>query len=352
MYTIKDYVKWWGELDWKQEPLKTEDIVVLSSLMYCPYEELLGKDYKGKTLGELNELVYINRKPTNDWGWQVSLFETWLDLPNYRRFANVKLANFEAVTDSDEQFAAATYEVGDCVVVAFRGTDTTMIGWKEDIDIAYQGTLPSQQTALKYLNHELQKYDKLYITGHSKGGNLAMYSAAYCDTPVKIVKVFNLDGPGLCYDAYRDKWALIKDKLVTLVPYGSIIGVILGYGANYAVVSSTARGFNQHDTFTWEFDGPHLNYVGELSDRSRKLSETFHEFMNKTKDEDRKVLINTLFKLADILEVDDVDDLLSNLLPSAPNMIKMMHNLDPQEKKILRELGKTFVRSGIHTITS
>ncbi|MBQ0041608.1 MAG: DUF2974 domain-containing protein [Clostridiales bacterium] len=352
MDRIQDYVRWRGDLGWDIVPITTEDIVVMCSLTYNPFEELKG-DFKGKTLGELNNRIYVNGKlPRTAAGWQKKLFKMWKELPLYPRFADVKLADFLFVpsTDEDEQIAVATYELPGCAVVAFRGTDTTMADWKESLEIAHQGLLPARKSAVDYLNATLERYDRVYVCGHSKGGSLALYSSAHCNNQDKIVKIYNLDGPGLDKDSYDDNWTDIEERVHTIVPEGSTFGVIIGYGANYAVVSSTSKGFNQHDTFTWKFDGPHLNYVEKLSAKSRVVGKTFHKFMEESSEEDRRTLVDTVQRLADATEADDTTNIVAKIAASAPKVVREVKNMDESDKKTLKKLGKQFVSHGIETI--
>ena len=349
MDRIQDYVRWRGDLAWDIVPITTEDIVVMCSLTYNPYEELTG-DFRGKTLGELNHRIYVNgRLPRTAAGWQKKLYKMWKELPLYPRFAGIKLADFLFVqsTEEDEQIAVATYELEDCAVVAFRGTDTTMADWKESLEIAHKGLLPAREKAVEYLNDALERYDRVYVCGHSKGGNLALYSSAHCKHQDKIIEIYNLDGPGLDKDSYDNKWHHIEERVHTIVPEGSTFGVIIGYGANYAVVSSTSKGFNQHDTFTWEFDGPQLNYVERLSTTSRVVGQTFHKFMEESSEDDRRTVVDTVQRLADATRTEDTTNFVVKLAARAPHVVKEIKNIDDETKQTIRRLGKKVASDAI-----
>ena len=342
MDRIQDYVRWRGDLGWDIVPITTEDIVVMCSLTYCPFEDL-SSGFKGQTLADLNNRIYKSGKlPHSAAAWQKSLFKMWKELPLYPRFAHVKLADFLFVQSTDEadQIAAATYEIADCAVVVFRGTDTSIADWKESIEIAHQGLLPSRDKALDYLNETLKHYKRVYVCGHSKGGSLALYTSAHANKQERIVAIYNLDGPALDKESYDNKWANIEDRVHTIVPEGSTFGVIIGYGANYAVVSSSSKGLNQHDTFTWEFDGPQLNYVEKLSTTSRMVGKAFHKFMEESSDEDRRTLVDTVQKLADAAEVEDTTNIVAKLAIKAPNIFKEIKNIDERDRQTLRRLGK------------
>lgn len=358
MDKIQDYVRWRGDLDFSVRPLTTEDIVVLCSLMYCPWEELQELDYRGRCLGQLNSWVYQKGKlPKNAAGWQKNLYSLWQVLPEYPRFADIRLADFMATTSDDEesQIAAAVFEIdggerGDLAVVAFRGTDTTVSDWKESLEIGHHGLLPARNIALDYLNAALAKYERVYVCGHSKGGNLAMYSAAHADNQDRIAWIYNLDGPGLDKDSYDNNWTDIEARVTTIIPYGSTIGVMMGYGANYSVVSASVKGLGQHDTFTWEFNGPHLNYLDKMSTKSRVVGKTLHRFLESTSEDDRRLVIDTVRRLADTAETDDTNDLAKSIAKRAPKIIRHIRNIDEEDKAALKDLSKKLIEHGVQTI--
>lgn len=352
MDKIQDYVRWRGDLGYAVQPFSTEDIVVLCSLMYCPWEDLQERSYRGQSLGELNAWIYRDGElPRNAAGWQKKLHKMWKILPEYTRFADIRLADFMATTDDadEDQIAVATFELDDAdrtvAVVAYRGTDTTISDWKESLEIAHHGLLPARQIALDYLNSALDRYEHVYVCGHSKGGTLALYSAVHADRQERIESVFNLDGPGIDRASYEVAgWEKIKERTTTIVPAGSVFGVMMGYAPNYSVVSSGAVGFNQHDTFTWDFDGPHLRYVDKLSEKSSRIAGSFRDFMEESDEEERRLLIDTVQNLVDQAETDDVNALAVNAIKRAPQIIKHIRNIDKNDKAALREITKKLIR--------
>ena len=124
------------------------------------------------------------------------------------------LVDFQDIYDSqDKQFAAVTYVIPNGpTVVAFRGTDSTIIGWKEDFMISYT-SVPSQDLALSYaIKHVGEADGDVIILGHSKGAHLALFAAAHLEEKYqdKLLHVYLNDGPGFNPDIL-DKSLIYKD---------------------------------------------------------------------------------------------------------------------------------------------
>lgn len=315
------------------------DLAIFSEIIYAPFEDVEYDNYKGCTLGELNPMLFRDGKPFGNWDWAHSVLKLWQELPQYSRFASATLDNFYSnfQPEINEQFAAATFGYGNMAVIVFRGTDMSIVGWKEDFDMGYKAPLPCHIEAVEYINAEIPKYDQVYVAGQSKGGHLAVYASACADDKKRIVKILSVEGPGIDKQTYKEHWREIKDKVEILLPQQSVVGMIIGYGGNYSVVRSDASGLLQHDTFTWVVDGDHF-VTEKLSKLSIYLYTTLHDFVEGTSDEERGVLIQTLFRMIDSLGVDDVESLGKAILDNAMKPINVLINLDDAEKEVLRKL--------------
>ena len=89
------------------------------------------------------------------------------------RFSGIEMGAFLEQFDGDEQtqFAAVTYRLpSGMLVVTFRGTDDSLVGWKEDFNMAFQYPVPAQVTAADYLTRvaELWKDVPIVLTGLPK----------------------------------------------------------------------------------------------------------------------------------------------------------------------------------------
>ncbi len=202
------------------------------------------------------------------------------------RYGDTRIKNCIEIIDEDieMQFSAMTLELDNhTAYIAFRGTDDHIVGWKEDFKMSFMDVVPAQKKALDYVNAVASKYRNIYIGGHSKGGNLAVYSAVFADKRVKnkIVAVFNNDGPGfkqrlLSTPEYLD----ITDRIITLVPQSSVVGMLLEHEESYSVVRSTQKGVLQHDGFSWEVMGADFVYLSDVDDDCKTVDMTVKKVLN------------------------------------------------------------------------
>lgn len=359
MENIFDYLKWRGDLSFDSVPIGIEDVAVLAQLSYCPFEDLGHIDYEGRTLQDLNSIIYYQGEPKTKFDWVKNTYRLWKEIPNYTRFANVKVLDFSFKTSNaetmrviDEQFAVASFEVGNTVVVAFRGTDLSISGWKESINMGRDDLVPGQKDAIEYINSLDKKYKNVIVCGHSKGGNLALYAAAYANDKDRIKAVYNFDGPGVRKNTHESKdWNHISDKILSIIPKSSIVGVLMGYAAEYKMVNSSAlTGLSQHDMFTWVFDGPHFEYTDKISILSQLTSDVMHDFIADSTDHEREVLINTISKALDATAADSTENLASSMLANLGKINQINKNLTEEEKDVLKKLKSKLTEDGLTQI--
>lgn len=365
MDNIFDYLKWRGDLSFDTVPISVEDIAVLAQLSYCHFEDLGQIDYEGRTLQDLNSIIYYQGEPKTKFDWVRDTYRLWKEIPNYPRFANVKLldVSFKKSEDynnrnvhldekNDEQFAVASFEVGDTVVVAFRGTDLSISGWKESINMGRDELVPGQEDAIEYINSLDKKYKSIIVCGHSKGGNLALYAATYANDKDRIKAVYNFDGPGVRRNTHESKdWNRISDKILSIMPKSSIVGALMGYAAEYKIVNSSAlTGVSQHDMFTWVFDGPHFAYTDKTSMLSQLTSDVMHDFIADSTDHEREVLINTISKVLDATEADSTENLASSMFANLGKINQINKNLTEEEKDVFKKLKSKLTEDGLTQI--
>ena len=279
-----DYLRNYGGTPFTEMPFCAADSFVLCQSFYLPVENVYGNlDPKHLTLRELYmksfELRGAKHKAVGVvLTRQVSIRA--VEVARSERFGSAKVVDFTSVftTSPAVQFAAMTLELSDgTAAIVFRGTDDSIIGWKEDVDILVKRGMPSHKLAQDYLERIADHYDNIVICGHSKGGNLGLWAVLKCQeaTRAKVKALYNLEGPGFynyhlySTPAYRE----FLDRYYHIIPHGAFIGVMLAHDDDYLVIKSSApSGPIQHDLTYWMIEDNHpiymdgLNFVGRFND--------------------------------------------------------------------------------------
>ena len=362
MQNLMDYLAWRGDLDLDAAPICEVDLAVLAAVVYFPFEEIMGDNITGMTLAELDAAYHDALQKRVVLPFDESLNNLQAPLAASRRFGNVRLRRFvhstedNEVDELDKQFCAATFSFPtragkETAVVAFRGTDATMVGWRENFTMGYADSVPAQHDALAFLNEELTRFSRVYVCGHSKGGNLAMYSAANAKAQDRVLSVLNLDGPGLS-DAVlaTPAWAGIKPRVTTLVPQSSIIGMLLGLGEPREVVVADGASIAQHDLFMWHVLGTSFVRAEARTASSEVFDKGIDEYLATNTEEERKHFVYGLFKLLMAGGATTTDELVPSLMKTLPGRLRGSgrkgEELTDEEREELKEFVGCLRRAG------
>ncbi len=323
-------------------PLNELDVLAFTELTYLPFDNLL--DQSVNRLSDVATRVpRENTMLTNKERLQL------LDqLASHKRFKNSKLSNFvnEIDTEQQKQFAAMTYRLNlDTYLIVFRGTDDSIIGWKEDFHMTYMKEIPAQKHALIYLEDFFKQYpkQKVIIAGHSKGGNLAVFAASQIQPELqeKISAVYTYDAPGLQAQLTETTgYQEIIPKIQRFVPQGSVIGMMLEVPDTPIVVKSTALGgIAQHNTFSWLTEGHHFVQLEEISSESLQIKDTLKEWVDSVPDEELELYFDLFF--GTILEsgINSINDLSSiSAIEHIHQLVSQAKTLEPEQVEVLRNL--------------
>lgn len=362
---ITNYVIQYGNKDFNEMPLNDVDCLIFSQLSYINYDGYVFSyhDLKpGIYLKDMLEYVdnddlyhgIIMGKETKE------LFKI---LVTTNRYQNLIL-NFYTnnIEKGMEQFCAITFLSDSFTYVSYRGTDVTFTGWKEDFKMTFTPVIPAQLSAVKYLNAIGNLTSgALYVSGHSKGGNLAMYAFMNCNEDIKrkVVRVYNHDGPGFKNEVFEsENYKNAKNRMISIFPYSSIIGMLLHQEGEYRVVESNRFSIMQHDPFSWIVEDGNFKYCEELSESSRVFSKSLNEWLNTVEEEKRELFVNTIFDVMEASGVNEFFELPDNFLQNAINMIKKTQTIDAETRKFcmqtIRSLFSSLSRNasaqGIHMI--
>lgn len=352
MANITDYLKWRGDLSFKQSPFNEVDNLILAELSYIEIDKKLRE--KPITIKEAI-IAYLKKYDEKQIRSQFALSKDpipfFKELQISKRFSNLIITNYvnKISRKEEKQFSAMVIKLNwNTIYVAFKGTDNTLIGWKEDLNMSYMGAVPSQQEAVAYLNKVVAfKHRHIYLGGHSKGGNLAVYAAVNCKKKIqnRIQKIYNNDGPGF-QDEFISQNAYLKilPKIETILPETSIIGMLLTQKGEYKVIKSNSIGIWQHDCLTWQVEGKNFISIKEVNETSNKIKKMVMDWLQDVDKKKREVFINTLFTILVNNKMNTVEDISKLKLRKIPGLVKEITKLDEETRKIIAEALKELMR--------
>lgn len=304
MAGLFDYLQWRGDLTFSQVEINDIDMLIFSVLSYLRLEDIVSPDFdKPLSVENVNNKFDLLEDKTGRFRVEDDI-ELLKSVSNTERFKNVKLTAYRSVfiPEEDTQFSAVTFIVDDklwCPV--FRGTDNTLVGWKEDFNMTFQDGVPAQRLAAEYIK-ELYKYKKCRIItgGHSKGGNLAVYAASKNSERIqkRIERIYNFDGPGFTEFLLNDSGYLnIVPKIHTVIPQSSVFGMLLQREESHSIIRSNNFSLFQHDPYSWEILGNGFIPESELTADAKIFDKTFQNWINGMTIEERNLFFDSLFDL-------------------------------------------------------
>ncbi|MGN1148870.1 MAG: DUF2974 domain-containing protein [Lachnospiraceae bacterium] len=347
--TITGYIKKYGDYTFMEKPINDVDSLVLCQFCYLKFDglvPLVTENRKSVTLQEIYahpdyEKLYADERYEKD---NRALFEALL---HSRRFKHMKMNCYINIveTEWETQFSAITFLLEDSTMyIAYRGTDETIVGWKEDFNMAFQSPVPGQAYAAKYLNIVTGRlYNRFYVGGHSKGGNLAVYAAMNCTSQVqeRIIKIYSMDGPGFRKEVLEKyRYDEIADRIVKILPHSSMVGMLFETSPNYKVVESRTFGLLQHNPYTWLIEGDDFVYVKDLYESRRFADDTLNEWVESMDEEQRKIFVDTLYQVVSASEAENLIDLTADWKKSMNGIVAAMKEVDDETKQMLKKIIK------------
>ncbi len=380
MANIEDYILWRGDLNVVQAPFNNVDNLILSNLVYLTFKNIVPELSYTKpsilnkftglfTQDNSSEKKYItihdavaDMNIQTDENHHVKIskdIEMAVKLANSKRFGNMKLMYYVDKYDEniETQFAAITIIMEDnTAYIAYRGTDTSLVGWKEDFNMSFMDKVPAQVEALKYLETVSSLINMpLRIGGHSKGGNLAVYSSLYIDKSVqdRIIKVYNNDGPGFKSSRLKTKeYNAMQDKIDTIVPQTSIIGMLLEHEEEYIVIKSNETLIMQHDPYSWEVLGPDFVKMEGTTSSSQLIDTTLRQWLNDMTIEQREQFIDLLWEVIGASKAKSFSEMAENIFANAVKIGKKINQLDDKSKEILSTAFSMLIKSAKNAIVA
>lgn len=356
MKNMLDYIKEFGHVSFEERAFSEIDALVLTELEYLPLENVVPSDENGEnfvTVKEIAEYMQEHKQELFDENPMMitqerhEVSQVIADAP---RFQSLKFFGVVSVWDKDttKQFAAVTVEVEPSVrLVVFRGTDETLIGWKEDFLMTYSPLVAAQTDAKEYLAKQASLFDgDLMISGHSKGGNLAIYAAATQeeDVQLRIVDIFCFDSPGLYRSVLETKgYQNIVPLAMRYIPQDSLVGLMLESEVPYVIVKSNASGAMQHSAMTWEIEDGQFIKMEKLTKNSQLNDQTFKKWTESVSDEELELFWNVFFELLFSVGIDTVNDLYGQFMHYVQEFLKAAGNMDEEKRELLTRIALLLV---------
>ena len=356
MKNMLDYIKEFGHVSFEERAFSEIDALVLTELEYLPLEKVVPSDENGEdfvTVKEIAEYMQEHKQELfaeNPMMITEERHEVSQVIADAPRFQSLKFFGVVSVWDKDttKQFAAVTVEVEPSVrLVIFRGTDDTLIGWKEDFLMTYSPLVAAQTDAKEYLAKQASLWGgDLMISGHSKGGNLAIYAAATQteDVQLRIVDIFCFDSPGLYRSVLETKgYQNIVPLAMRYIPQDSLVGLMLESEVPYVIVKSNATGAMQHSAMTWEIEDGQFIKMEKLTKNSQLNHQTFKKWTESVSDEELELFWNVFFELLFSVGIDTVNDLYGQFMHYVQEFLKAAGDMDEEKRELLTRIALLLV---------
>ncbi len=339
MPNIIDYSKYYGTKTFSEVPFNDIDALILAKLSYLNFSEV--KNLLPSTIEKVSKdyfYVVTNEKVKNKKSVYKYAHSLLGYIKNTPRFKDIEIINYSRVVDTEKQFGAMTFKYDDWIYISFEGTNEYISGWREDFDLSNKYPIPSQKLAINYLKEISSSHKKIYIGGHSKGGNLAIISAMESSKQIKnkIETIYDFDGPGVREQEFNsNKFQELIPKIKKYVPKGSLIGMILYSTPNYYVVSSSNKGILQHHAVSWQCFGSY--FILDKQDKSSiNFSESIKDFLKNNSEEDIRNFVEAIFNVLKKSDITTTETVSLKKIIKCVNYIREFKTDENTKDKLLK----------------
>ncbi|MBC2576714.1 Mbeg1-like protein [Peptostreptococcus canis] len=361
MDNIMDYLNWRGDLTFEQDEINEVDNLIFCELSYLnintsggsTLEEVANRYFQNDTLNEKE------RKSTS----LITRIEGLLrKASNTNRFRKVVVSDFISKFDEikEVQFCAMCFKFkDDSIYIAFRGTDDTLVGFKEDFNMSFSTSIYGQEYSAKYLRSIMKKYkkEKIFVGGHSKGGNFAVYSVMGLDDKNinRVEIVYNNDGPGFSSEVViSSKYKKTVKKVKKIMPKSSVVGILMKDNENRKLINAIgSTGFIQHDGFNWEVKGNKFVEEKRLTKDIVFIDKTLKHWLENTSDEEKAAFVDEFYELIiKTTKAKRISEISNKRLKVAIKILMEMSDLEPEKRELMLKMISQFVKSGSQIIKS
>ena len=354
MANIFDYITWRGDLRFTQSPFNPVDNIIFSQFAYLPLDGIAPgpSPYDGVESGSISvrrAAELFKEKLQNDPDIEQAIIfkedpALLRAMGSSQRFGNCRLYGYVNLIDIERevQFAAVCVDTGDdsCFIV-YRGTDLTLIGWKEDFKMSFSEVVPAQIEAAHYLEKMAQKIKgHLRVGGHSKGGNLAIYAASQCSAKIqhRITDIYSNDAPGFHEKVIASNgFAEIKERIHAFIPQESVVGLLLEHGNIPHVIKSAQAGLRQHELHSWEVTHNDMVHLNSVTQGSLFVNKTLREWIDALDIAHREQFFEALYTILSASQAKSLPELGSLWFRNAGLMLKTLGDIDDSTRDLIRK---------------
>lgn len=350
MSNILDYLDWRGDLTFEASPFCEVDCVILARLSYIAFDNIVPNDFFSSISIKEAADKYLS---TPDAAAKVYIsqdIDLLIKLAKSQRFKDLKLCGYVNQIDleTQKQFSVLTINLrDDWHFTSFRGTDNTLVGWKEDFNMCF-GPVPSQRLAVEYLNRVGRSISgNIVVGGHSKGGNLAVYAGAFCEKAIqeKITTVYNFDGPGFHDEVLEtERYQQVCQRIKTFVPQSSVVGMMLGHGESFVIVHSGESGLLQHDVYSWEMERDRFSYVQAVTNSSRFVDSTLKHWLAEVEPEQRERFVDAVYAVLLETNAKTVKEVSENKFGNGKILLRALKKLEEEDRKAVLQALRALAR--------
>lgn len=347
--TIIDYLKEYGDISFRELPMNEVDSLVLCQFAYLKFDGMVPGIQENRPSVRLKELAEHPdyEKLFADERYEKVNRQLMEGMLSGRRYRNLKMNCYINIVEKEweTQFSAITFLLEDgTLYIAYRGTDETIVGWKEDFNMAFLSPVPGQTYSVKYLNTVADRIHRpFYVGGHSKGGNLAVYSAMNCRPQVqeRIIKIYSMDGPGFRPEVLQESnYDAIAGRVVKILPHSSLVGMLFESDMRFKVVASKTFGLLQHNPYTWLVKDGMLVEVKDIYERRKLMDNTLNQWILSLNEEQLRTFVDTLFQVINASQADNLIEFTAEWKRSMNGIVAALKEVDDQTASILKEVIK------------
>ena len=352
MGNLITYVQQYGAQTFEDKSLTDIDVLVLTEIAYLPFDEIVPKSFDVTEAISLNQLgkefeqIKEKEQELNPFMITSERIELLEIVSKSQRYKEIKVFGFMNDIDDErtKQFAAVCYQwEEENRWIIFRGTDETLIGWKEDFMMTYSDLIPAQTDAIEYLKKQAETFSgTLNVSGLSKGGNLSLYASAMQEETVqnRIGQIYCWDSPGVHRSILgTEGYQRVVSKAKRYIPQDSIVGMMLESQVPYQIIESQGSGISQHSALMWNIEEDHFVELTELTKNSQLTDQTFKQWTEVVSDEDLKLFFDTFFELIFEMGVETVNDVYYNFRMYMQKFFEKAYQMNPEKREVLLRVG-------------